>query len=260
MAYTPDLSAFILTQNNIHTIKACLDSLTWCTSVIVIDSFSTDGTLEIVRNYSNTKVYQHQYTTAREQRIWGMQYVVTKWVFIIDSDEYCPEKLRNKIIEILKSNNDAHDGYLFFTRTYFMGKLLTHRDYLSSYGKRLVLTSIATRYWRKTRVHASIQLDHKKYINKSYYLIHDPIRSFSLLTIKMSRYAKWQAEDMYENGKVVVWWHIFLRPIGKFLRHYILYGGFRDGLQGLIICLLGGWSVCLKFLFLMEIYENEKNR
>ena len=53
-----DLTAFVLTQNNIRTIAACLDSLSWCENVVVIDSFSTDGTLEVISRYPNVRLYE----------------------------------------------------------------------------------------------------------------------------------------------------------------------------------------------------------
>jgi len=255
----PDLTAFVLTQNNIRTIAACLDSLTWCEKVVVIDSFSSDGTLEVLARYPNVQVYQHEYTNAREQRIWGMPHVTTKWTFIIDSDEICPPELRDKLIELVKSDDDNYDGYLFLTRTIFMGKLLKHRDYLSSRGKRLVLTKVATRYWRPARVHASIRLDNKKNMPDRYYLIHDPIDSLGAHFIKMQRYARWQAEDMYDKGVRTRWWHLTLRPVGKFLQYFFLRGAFRDGWRGLVVCTLGAIQVALKYLILAELtYKGNK--
>lgn len=257
---TPDLSAFVLTQNNIRTIRACLDSLTWCPKVVVIDSFSTDGTLEIVKSYPNTELWQHQYTNAMEQRLWGMPHVTSKWTFIIDSDEVCPPELRDKILELLRDENSPNDGYIFLTRTKFFGKLLRHQDYMSSKGKRLVLTSVATRYWRKARVHASIRLDNKKYMPDRYFLIHDPIESLDSHFAKMRRYARWQAEDMYEKGKRCRWWHLTLRPLGKFLQYYILRGAFRDGWRGILICVMGAMQVALKYLLLAELQHQSADR
>lgn len=255
-----DLTAFVLTQNNIRTIAACLDSLTWCERVVVIDSFSTDGTLEILARYPNVDLYQHLYTNAREQRIWGMAKVCTKWTFIIDSDEICPPLTRDKLIQIVNSGDETHDGYLFLTRTKVMGRLLRHQDCMSSMGKRLILTSVATRYWRPARVHASIRLDSKKYLSHQYYLIHDPIGSFSEHFRKLARYTQWQAQDLFDQGKLARWWHFTLRPVGKFLHFYLLRGGIRDGRAGLIVCVIGAISVAMKYINLAEMnHEAKKN-
>lgn len=260
MTASPDLSAFVLTQNNLRTIKACLDSLAWCPQVVVIDSFSTDGTLEIVKSYPNTQLWQHEYTNAMEQRIWGMQHVSSKWTFIIDSDEICTPLLRDKILELVADGSSPHDGYIFLTRTMFFGKLLRHKDYMSSMGKRLVLTSVATRYWRQARVHASIRLDNKKYMPPRYFLIHDPIASLDSHFAKMKRYARWQAEDLYEKGKGTHWWHLTLRPVGKLLQYYLFRGAFRDGWRGLLICVMGAMQVALKYMLLAELQRADRER
>lgn len=248
-----DLTTFILTQNNRRTIKACLDSVAWCNEVVIIDSFSTDETLEIARTYPNVKIHQHLYTNAREQRIWGMSFVNTKWTFILDSDEECPPVLRDKIIELVQNDDGNHDGYVFLTRTYFLGKLLTHRDCMSGMGKRLVLTAVATRYEKDVRVHARVVLNNPKKLPYKYYLIHNPIDTLSQHFTKMIRYARWQAEDMYDNNKRINWWNVTLQPAWKFFRFYILQGGIRDGLQGLVICCLGAIGVVLKYVFYAEM-------
>ena len=255
-----DVSAFVLTQNNERTIKNCLDSVTWCDEIVVIDSFSTDSTPAIIANYPKVRLLQHQYTNAMEQRIWGVPHVQSKWTFILDSDEVCTEALRDKLIEILKSGDDTYDGYLCLIRTSIMGKLLKHKDLLSSKGKRLVLTKHATRYWEKSRVHASIRLDNKVTLPKKYYIIHDPIRSFDDHFKKMIRYAKWQAEDMFDDHKQARWWHFTLRPMGKFLQFYVLNRGFRDGINGLILCTIGAINVALKYMLLAELNHEAKRK
>jgi hypothetical protein len=93
-----------------------------------------------------------------------------------------------------------------------------------------------------------------------YYIIHNPIDSFSDHFRKMARYTKWQALDMFEAGKKARWWHFTLRPIGKFLQYYIIKGGFRDGLEGLIVCSLGAVNVAMKHIILAEMnHEAERS-
>lgn len=252
-----DLTAFVLTQNNIRTIKTCLDSLSWCPQVVVVDSFSSDGTLKVLESYPNVTIYQHQYTNAREQRIWGIAHVKTMWTFIIDSDEICTHGLKDEIIRILTTQDATHDGFIFQIRTMFMGKLLTHSDYISSKGKRLVKTEIAAKYKQSSRVHASILLEHPKFVQPAVYLIHDPIGSLAEHFTKMIRYASWQAQDMHDRGMGVHWWHFLFRPGWKFLHFYVVKGGFRDGMRGLLICIMAATSILLKYALLAELIWKE---
>ncbi|MCB5295478.1 MAG: glycosyltransferase family 2 protein [Candidatus Cloacimonetes bacterium] len=255
-----DVTGFVLTQNNERTLKACLDSLYWCDEIIVVDSFSTDTTEAIAKSYPKVRFLQHEYENYMEQRIWGIPHVKTKWTFTLDSDEVCSDPLREKIIEILKSGDETHDGYLFLIRTQIFGKLLKHQDLLSSRGKRLVMTKHATRYWRPARVHAQLRLDNKKEMPAKYYIIHNPIGSFSDHFRKMARYSRWQAQDMFDAGKRARWWHFTLRPVGKFLQFYIIKGGFRDGIEGLVVCALGAVNVAMKHIILAEMNHEAGRR
>jgi glycosyltransferase involved in cell wall biosynthesis len=178
-----DVTGFVLTQNNERTLKACLDSLYWCDEIIVVDSFSTDTTEAIAKTYPKVRFLQHEYENYMEQRIWGIPHVQTKWTFTLDSDEVCSDPLREKIIEILKSGDETHDGYLFLIRTQIFGKLLKHQDLLSSRGKASSDDKHATRYWAYARVHAQLSpLDNKKEMPAKYYIIHNPIGSSRIIS------------------------------------------------------------------------------
>jgi glycosyltransferase involved in cell wall biosynthesis len=255
-----DVTGFVLTQNNEKTLRECLDSIQWCDEIIVVDSFSTDSTEAIAKSYPKVRFLQHEYENYMEQRIWGIPKVKTKWTFSLDSDEVCSIPLRDKIIEILNSGDETHDGYLFLIRTQIFGKLLKHQDLLSSRGKRLVMTKHATRYWKPARVHAQLRLDNKKVMPNEFYIIHNPIDSFTDHFRKMARYTRWQAQDMFDAGKKVYWWHFTLRPMGKFLHFYIIKGGFRDGLEGLVVCALGAVNVAMKHIILAEMNHEAKRR
>ena len=248
-----NVSAFILTQNNETTIGECLESVQWCDEIVVIDSFSTDATLDIVARYPKARVHQHAYTTAAEQRIWGMPHVTTEWVFIIDSDEACTPPLAARLQQILAQERIEPDGYVVSMRTRFLGRQMKQLDYLSSRGKRLVLTSVATRYKQNSRVHAKIQLDRLARLPDRYRMIHNPIRSMQQHLAKMTRYASWQAQDMHDRGKTAHWWHFTLRPMYKFFHYYVILGQFKDGVRGLILSMLAGWSIFLKYLLLLEL-------
>ena len=254
------LSAFIPVQNVEDIIEDCLKSITWVDEIFIVDAFSTDNTVEICKKYPNVKLVQHEYKNSGAQRIWGMPQVAFNWVFIIDSDERCTPKLREEIENILSMDEIPFDGYNIHIKTKFMGKLLFHDTYLGSGGKRLVRKELHKNYVLK-RVHAKLKIDKLTWLrNKKAYLIHIPIRDSKSQWHKMSRYASWAAEDMYENNKKVHWYHFAIRPLYKFFQYYFIRGGIVDGIQGLIICGLAGISIFMKYYKLFEFRnENEKN-
>lgn len=253
------LSAFLPVQNVEDIIRECLDSLTWVDEVFIVDSFSTDKTAEICRSYPNVKLVQHEYINSVKQRIWGMPQVAHEWVFIIDSDERCNDTLRQEIEKILSLDVIPDQGYNVYIRTKFKGKMLLHDTYMGSGGKRLVLREMYKNYTTK-QVHAKMKIDKLSWIeNKQAYLIHEPIRDISLHWMKMIRYSFWAAKDMKSSNKPVNLILIMFRPWFKFFQYYIIRGGMRDGLRGLIICMFAGLTVFMKYTKLWELYQsNEK--
>ena len=253
------LSAFLPVQNVEDIIIDCLDSIIWVDEVFIVDSFSTDKTVEICKRYPNVKLVQHEYINSMEQRMWGMPQVAYNWVFIIDSDEQCTPALRKEIEQILSSDEISYDGFLVHIRTEFMAKLLKHDTYLGSGGKRLVRKEMH-RNFKQKQVHSGMRIDNKTWIkNPQAYLLHVPIRDLSKHWQKMIRYANWSAIDMKSNKKKVNIFHFTIRPWFKFFQYYIIRGGILDGIRGLIICLFAGFSVFMKYAKLWELYQkNEK--
>ena len=249
------VSGFVPCQNSEAVIRECLESLRWCDEVLVVDSYSTDRTLDIVREFENTRILQHEYTNSVEQRIWGMPQVAYDWVFIIDSDERCSPKLREEIEQILGLDEITYDGYLIHIRTEYKGKLLKHDSYLGSGGKRLVRKEMWRNYKIK-QVHSGMRIDNKTWIkNPQAYLVHVPILDLGKHWQKMIRYACWSADDMNSRGKKVYFYHFLFRPFFKFLQYYLIRGGIRDGMRGLLLCLLGGLAVFMKFARLWELRQ-----
>lgn len=247
------LSAFVLVQNVEDIIEDCLESIRWVDEIFIVDAFSTDRTLEICRRYPNVRIVQHEYENSGAQRAWGMPQVAHEWVLIVDSDERCTPQLRQEVECILSLDEIPFDGYNVHIRTWFFGRLLRHSTYLGSGGKRLVRRELHKTYVLK-RVHAKLKFDKLSLIsNRKAYLVHVTIRDFGANWNKMIRYATWAAEDMWDEGKKVRWYHLSVRPLVKFLQYYTIRGGFLDGMRGLIVCVLGGIWVFMKYYKLFEM-------
>lgn len=251
------LSAFIPVQNVEDIIEDCLESIKWIDEIFIVDALSTDKTVEICSRYPNVRIVQHEYENSGAQRFWGMPQVAHEWVFIIDSDERCTPELRTEIENILSQDEIHFDGFNISIRTRFLGKLLTHQTYLGSGGKRLVRREMYKNYVLKN-VHAKLKIPRLTWIeNKNAYLIHVPIRNFQAQWEKLVRYSVWYAQDMFEQGKRVQWYHFTIRPFYKFFQFYVMKLGFLDGFRGLILCIIAGISIFMKYYKLWEMYHQE---
>jgi glycosyltransferase involved in cell wall biosynthesis len=247
------LSAFIPVQNVEDIIEECLESIKWVDEIFIVDSFSTDKTLDICRKFPNVKIVQHYYENSGAQRVWGMPQVSNEWALIIDSDERCTPELRKEIEKILTLDEIPFNGYQIYLKTKFLGKIQNHDRYLGHRGMRLVRRESYKEYTLRS-VHSTLDIkNHSRIRNKKAYIIHIPIRNFTQHWTKMIRYATWQAEDMHRKGKKVYWYHFTIRPFFKFLIHYFFKLGFLDGIRGLILCGIAGISVFMKYYTLFEL-------
>ncbi len=249
------LSVFIPVQNVADIIENTLDSIRWVDEIFIVDSFSTDDTVEICRRYPKVKIVQHEYENSGAQRMWGMPQVKCDWIFVIDSDEICTPELRARIDEILSSDSPQYDGYRVRIKSKLLGKIQNHEHYLGWSGMRLFKKEMINKYKIK-RVHSKMNINPEgKIIGEGAYIIHEPIRDFAGAIKKMIRYAEWAAQDMFEKGKRVRWYHFTIRPLHKFFVLYIIRLGFLDGIRGLILCTMASFSVFLKYykLFFLQM-------
>ena len=112
-----NLSGVVVTYNEEKYIKKCLESLkNICDEIIAFDSFSTDNTVKILKEF-NCTIYQHEFDNHRDQKNRAIEKCSNEWVFLLDSDEYLEDKLIN-IIPNLMSNNDGIDAFLFPRKNY----------------------------------------------------------------------------------------------------------------------------------------------
>src|SRR6185369_2140573 len=116
----PAVSAIITTFNEEANIGDCIKSLLWCDEILVVDSFSTDRTPEIVRGYDKVRFFQRTYFGSASQKNWAMDQVKNDWILIFDADERCTPALQKEIQDLLASS-PRHDAYTIKRRVYFMG-------------------------------------------------------------------------------------------------------------------------------------------
>src|SRR5512134_3936653 len=106
----PTVSAIVVCFNEERNIGGCLDSLRWCDEIVVIDSFSTDRTVEICRQYTD-RVVQRQWPGYRDQKAFAHSLATKEWVLLVDSDERVSPELRAEIKEALSSCDSSCAGF-----------------------------------------------------------------------------------------------------------------------------------------------------
>ena len=150
----PPISALVTTYNEERHIADCLASLDWCDEVLVVDSFSTDRTPEIVRGCERARFVQRTYYGSASQKNWAMDQTQNEWVLILDADERCTPELRAEIEALFQAGEPAQDAYTIKRRVFFLGKVIRFSGWQHDRVVRL-LRRDAGRYPNR-RVHADM--------------------------------------------------------------------------------------------------------
>jgi glycosyltransferase involved in cell wall biosynthesis len=227
----PPVSAIIHTLNEVEQIEECLRSVEWADEIYLVDSFSTDGTVERVREkFPRARVEQRQYLGAASTKNYAIDRAAHDWIFVIDADERVTPELRDELLRTLAGPLD-HWAYSVGRRNFMLGKEVKYSGLQRDRVTRLFHREHA-RYPNK-RVHADLLVDGRTY-DLRHKMLHYYIRSFDHMIAKMTRYANWGAAQMFIEGRTTSLTDILGHTLGKFLRDYVANLGFLDGVRGLI--------------------------
>jgi glycosyltransferase involved in cell wall biosynthesis len=241
------LSVLVTTLDEAENLQACLDSVVWADDVLVVDSGSSDGTVEIARR-AGARVLAHPYESAARQKNWALPLVRHPWVLILDADERVSPELAREIQAVLAADGPA-DGYFLHRRSFFLGHAVRHCGWDRDFILRFFRTARG-RYDDKL-VHETLGLDGRS-AHLGGALWHYTYRSFSDYLERLDRYTARGAADLRAAGRRPSVAALLLRPPGRFLRMYLAQRGFLDGRVGLLVCTLAAYSVWLKYARLLE--------
>jgi len=236
------------TFNEEGNIGDCLSALGFADEILVVDSFSTDRTVEIARRFARARVLQHEYRGNGPQCNWAMDRAAHPWILIVDADERVPPELASEI-EALLSRGPRADQYRIRRDDVFFGRVLRHGG-LGAHGL-VRLVRKGTAHYPNRRVHADMETRGRAPA-LAHRLTHYTYRSFGDYVEKLHRYAEWGAADRFRGGRRAGAGAVAFRPAWRFLRMFVLQAGFLDGAAGLVVCGLQGYCTFLKYARLWE--------
>jgi glycosyltransferase involved in cell wall biosynthesis len=246
----PPVTVIIHTLNEIENIEDCVRSVEWADEVYLVDSFSTDATVDLVREkFPRIRIEQREYLGAASQKNYAIDLAAHDWIFVLDADERVTPELRDEILRTLEGKLD-HWAYSVGRRNFMLGKEVKYSGLQRDRVTRLFHRRHA-RYPNK-RVHADLLVDGPAF-DLRHKMLHFYIRSFDHMIAKMTRYANWGAAQMYLDGKTTTLWGIFAHPSGRFLRDYVFNLGFLDGTRGLISVGMHTYYTFWKYAKLWEL-------
>jgi glycosyltransferase involved in cell wall biosynthesis len=249
------VTAIIPCKNEEASIAEAIESVSWADEILVVDSYSTDNTLAIARELG-VKVLQRPFDTHARQKNWAIENASHNWIFILDADERVPAVLAAEIKNILQTANEPDKAaYWIGRQNYFMGKLVRYSGW--QYDKVIRLFRKDLCRYPEVQVHEEIsttgtvgQLKNK--------LIHYTYRGLRQYLEKWDHYTWLSAKDRGTKTTNVTLYHLAIKPVIRFFRHYIWFRGFLDGKVGFIISYMAAVSVFMRYLKLWRLQEGEK--
>jgi glycosyltransferase involved in cell wall biosynthesis len=252
------ITAIIPTFNEEVHIKEAIESVAWCDEIIVVDSFSKDRTVEIVKSFPNVRLLEHEYEHSAAQKNWTIPQATHPWIFLLDADERPTPELVSEIKELVKTGT-KYSGFWIYRRNNFMGKRINYSGWQSDKVIRLFKRD-ECRYQNK-HVHAEIESKGEISILKEK-LIHYTYKDVTSYLKKADRYTTWGALDRFEKfqkqGRQIGLLYIFFRPFGRFLRHYFWRLGILDGTHGFVVSALAAYNVFIRAVKIWRLQNGEK--
>lgn len=238
----------IITLNEEEQIAAAIDSASWADEVIVVDSGSTDATVEIARQ-KGARVSARAWTGYADQKNHAASLASHDWILSLDADERVSPELASEVRALLGSQ-PSRNGYRAPRVTFHLGRWIRTTDFYPDYQTRLYDRRAAS--WQGRYVHESVRVEGGAgYLENE--LQHYSFRDLADHVARINHYSSLAARQMHEAGRRAGALHVLLHPPAAFMRNYILRRGFLDGAAGLIISLANAYSVFLKFAKLWEL-------
>jgi glycosyltransferase involved in cell wall biosynthesis len=246
------ISAAIIVYNEEENISQLCETVAWADEIVIVDSASTDRTVEISREYTD-KVFQREFRGFQDKHEYADSMTTSDWIFWIDADERLSPELRASIEALRKKNeNELAAGYRIARRTWYEGRWIMHGGWYPDYQMRLYRK--ADSYWDGVAPHQTARV-RGRIDTLGGELLHYTKRDLSEHHRVTERYAELAAEHLAERGDTAGGSKIFFSSIAAFVRTYLLKQGFRDGVQGLLIAMFTAYGVFLKYA---KVWERNK--
>jgi len=241
------ISATIICKNEEGRIRRCLESIAWVDEIIVVDSGSTDKTLDVVAEYTDKIYVNSDWPGFGLQKRLAVEKASNEWVLALDSDEVVSDELRDEITQ-LQCDIDETTVYRVNRLTFFCGKFIYHSGW---HPDKIVRLFNKKHYqYNDAFVHETVDCKGAKKIDFKGKLFHYTFDSLEEYIDKRNRYAKAWANSQHEKGRKASMFEMLVRTGFAFIRHYILRLGVLDGYHGFLISVIQMQYTFNKYNFL----------
>jgi|YelNatPaOPRAMG01_1025707.scaffolds.fasta_scaffold09817_2 hypothetical protein len=249
------LSAILIAKNEAEQIVEAIESLRWADEIlVVVDSASTDGTLELAQACGGrVRALVHPFEGYAAQRNWAIEAATYPWIFMMDADERPSESLVASVQALLREG-PPRDAYQIYRRNVMFGRELEHGGQANDR---------VTRFFRR-EMRYDDRLVHEEIIaggplgSLDGHLMHYTFRDWDHYMEKMHRYVVLSGQQAFLDGARAALPTLLLRPLHRFLKQFLWRGGFLDGMPGTLYACLASYSVFLKYAVLWDLRRRQR--
>jgi glycosyltransferase involved in cell wall biosynthesis len=245
------ISAVLITFNEEANISSALQSLAGIADeIVVVDSRSTDRTVKLAREFTD-RVVERKWTNYSDQKNFADGLAVHPWILSLDADERISPGLRAELLA-LKSQDPSCAGFSMPRLVFYLGRWIRHCGWYPDRKVRLFRRDAAR--WEGEYVHETLVI--RGEIRK----LKGPLHHYTYRNIgdhltRLNAFADLGAQKLYAQGRKSRWPHLLVLPFSRFLKSYVLKRGFLDGFAGLVVSVLNGYSIFVRYAKLREIWK-----
>jgi glycosyltransferase involved in cell wall biosynthesis len=247
------ISVIVITRNEEGNIADCLKSVSWGDEIVLVDSESSDRTVEIAREFTQ-RIFVRPWAGYADTKKFAVSQANHEWILWLDADERVTPELAVEIRELLSRPIIPENAFEIARRAYFLGKWIKHCGWYPGYVTRLFRKTAGT--FVETRVHERLDITGTTG-RLSNDLLHFTDDTLAHYLSKFNSYTTLAAQDLADRGKTAGVYDLVVRPPWMFFRMMILRGGFLDGGHGLLLSLLSSAYVFWKYAKLWELRHRD---
>ena len=244
------ISVAIITKNEEHNIERCLRSVQWADEIVVVDSGSTDKTIEICESYHCNIIHSPWLGFGKTKQL-GVNAAKNNWVFSIDADEEVSSELQHVISTI--TNSATYCALRIKRNSYYLGKRIKYSGWQTDYPLRLFNKTYGN--FNDAAVHESVVLKSGEISQIEQPIFHYPFPDIDTHIKKINHYSQLGAQTLFENNKKTGLLYALLSGLSKFIKMYFIKKGILDGKEGLVLAILSGFSSTLKYFKLWSLWR-----
>jgi glycosyltransferase involved in cell wall biosynthesis len=245
------ITAIIPTLNEEIHIEAAIESVNFADEIIVIDSYSSDNTVQLAEKH-NVKIIKRKFDDFSSQKNFAIDQATNPWVYVLDADERVTQQVRKEILDAVK-NPKGKVGFYVRRSFYFAGKHLKYGGCQRDKVVRLFLKEFCA---YKGVVHETIYTEGDLGFFKNR-IQHYSYRGYDHYISKMNHYGALRAKQYFSEGKKINFYHLLIKPIARFFIHFFIRLGFLDGFRGFIYARAQAYGVYVRYIKLWAL--NQKN-